>query len=372
MLTPELEFHVGQLGVAKSPAYPVETYRELVEHTARLAYANKDQLLFFRGQERDFLNKAGASSFYPSIYRADMLRREEVVLRFKVLERAASQLRHLFLKGRIEGHADLARKKYVQWSLLQHYEVVQTPLLDFSQSTRVACSFAMRPQSDARVFIFVFGLPYVTNRISINSEHDTVVVRLLSISPPSALRPYFQEGYLAGTEDITYEYESKSELDFNHRLIAKFSIPNTREFWGDGLRGLSEDELYPSSDEMKDLCSQIRVDETLEDDLVFGGNVALGEFVAAWTGLERAVMRNAQRSELRILSLNEAIRQLRQQKLLDPWMYEQLDSLRKFRNNVIHGHIRPSATSFDDAIADVEAIRDQLEKNERDRRSLRL
>lgn len=76
-------------------------------------------------------------------------------------------------------------------------------------------------------------MPYYINRISYNSEQDLVNIRLLSISPPKALRPYFQEGFLVGTEDITYNYgNDKDELDLNNRLIAKFKIPNNTEFWG--------------------------------------------------------------------------------------------------------------------------------------------
>ena len=128
---------------------------------------------------------------------------------------------------------------------------VYTPLIDFTHSPRVACSFALRGKDEGQAYVFVFGLPYVTNRISFNSEQDTVIVRLLSICPPMALRPYFQEGYLVATTDVAADYEDKNELDFNRRLIAKFSIPTTDNFWGAGLRGLSEDELYPTHDEIE-------------------------------------------------------------------------------------------------------------------------
>jgi len=59
---------------------------------------------------------------------------------------------------------------------------------------RVACSFATMDNENEFAYIFVFGLPYFTNRITINSEHDIINIRLLSICPPTALRPYFQEG----------------------------------------------------------------------------------------------------------------------------------------------------------------------------------
>src|SRR5205823_8222919 len=129
---------------------------------------------------------------------------------------AAQVLVRLFAKYTIEGARDVARKRYIQWSILQHYEVVATPLLDITQSLRVACSFAQRASRDPTCYVLVLGLPYATNRISINSEEDVVNIRLLSICPPAALRPYFQEGFMAGTPDVTSRYELKTELDFRN------------------------------------------------------------------------------------------------------------------------------------------------------------
>ena len=48
-LTTELERHVGAENVARADAFPVGSFRELVEHVAHLSYLNKDHLLFFRG-----------------------------------------------------------------------------------------------------------------------------------------------------------------------------------------------------------------------------------------------------------------------------------------------------------------------------------
>jgi hypothetical protein len=155
----------------------VTNFRALVEHVAKLAYVNPDELLFFRGQDKDYQSKAGGTTLYPSIYRGDPL----------------AQLR----------------------------------------------------STDPMGYVYVFGPPYLTNRISINSEHDIVNVRLLSICPPSALRPCFQEGYLAGTADVTTDFDSKTELDFRNRLIAKFGISRARTFWGSGFDPIPESALYP-------------------------------------------------------------------------------------------------------------------------------
>ncbi len=84
-LTPELSLIVGEKLVAKAPPLPITSFRDLMQHVARLAYANKDHLLFFRGQASDHKNKARASSFYPSIYRGERLSQSELEVRFGIL-----------------------------------------------------------------------------------------------------------------------------------------------------------------------------------------------------------------------------------------------------------------------------------------------
>jgi hypothetical protein len=65
--------------------------------------AAKVELLFFRGQTQDFVNKAQVSTFYPSIYREDNLQQQEIVYRFEVLDQASRQLRDLFTDTRLMG-----------------------------------------------------------------------------------------------------------------------------------------------------------------------------------------------------------------------------------------------------------------------------
>ncbi len=235
-LTRELETHCAGAPVWRAPAFPVSTFRPLVEHVARVAYANRDELLFFRGQGKDYQSRTGGTTLYPSIYRGDIVPTRELRHRFDLLDQAARLLVDRFKTAKVEGHTELRHKRYIQWSILQHYEVAATPFLDLTQSLRVACSFAQLRSTDPTCHVYVLGLPYMTNRLTINSEHDVVNIRLLSICPPAALRPYFQEGYLAGTADVTTDFDSKTELDFRNRLIAKFAIPRARSFWGNGFR----------------------------------------------------------------------------------------------------------------------------------------
>jgi len=72
------------------------------------------------------------------------------------------------------------------------------------------------------------------------------------------LRPYFQEGYLAGTMDITQEYTDKSELDFSNRLIAKFSIPTDLSFWGQKFDAIPQNLLFPPDDRMEEISKEIK------------------------------------------------------------------------------------------------------------------
>ncbi len=303
-----------------------------MEHVARLAYLNRDVLLFFRGQAIDHLNRAKRSTLYPSIYRGDHLLEADLQNRFRRLALASRRLRETFSRQKIEGHTDLSRRPLIQWSILQHYEVCPTPLLDLTQSLRVACSFSQAATAASPVLVYVLGLPYVMNRISTNSEQELVVVRLLSICPPSALRPYFQEGYLASTEDMTSEFRNKAELDFNRRLIAKFAIPNSAAFWGAGLSRMPNDQLFPTEDSMETLCDSIDffADEALPPQTI-------GEFIAAWTAVEQLLYSRTRDLKERARTPVDALRILRRAKAITPELAKEIDSLRQLRNAIVHG-----------------------------------
>lgn len=330
-LTPELRAHCASEPIWRASAFRISTFRTLVEHVARLAYANRDELLFFRGQDKDFQSKAGGTTLYPAIYREDALSTRELRYRFETLERAGQLLAGRFKSAKVEGHRDLRQKRYIQWSILQHYEVVATPLLDLTQSLRVACSFAQLRSTDPACYVYVLGLPYVTNRISVNSEHDLVNVRLLSICPPTALRPFFQEGYLAGTTDVTTDFESKTELDFRNRLIAKFEIPRARTFWGSGFDQIPETALYPKGDQIFDLCIGLR--DELRDETKPGD---LGTFIHMWATLEGRLLNSARQLTQRNVSLREAIAALAKHGVLSSEEAKHLEAVRNFRNSAVH------------------------------------
>lgn len=356
-LTPELKRHVGELPVWRASAFKVAHYRALVEHVARLSYANPNQLLFFRGQDKDFQSKAGGSTLYPAIYRGDNLPRREIEYRFEQLDSAARALIARLSKDAVEGHRDVSRKKYIQWSILQHYEVVPTPLLDVTHSLRVACSFAQYASKDSDCYVYVLGLPFTSNRISINSEDDIVNIRLLSICPPDALRPYFQEGYMVGTPDTTFDYESKTELDFRNRLVAKFLIPRARsEFWRGPFDPIPKQALYPPKDRMKSLCSVVAVQ--VEQSHRPSGT--LGDFIVEWSHLEQWLLERARQLAERNVSLREAINVLARGDKLPGDVVSQLHALRQLRNTAVHTPAEVGQVDFADTIKQLRQVRSRL------------
>ncbi|MGH8593202.1 MAG: hypothetical protein ACREV3_04915 [Gammaproteobacteria bacterium] len=197
-------------------------------------------------------------------------------------------------------------------------------------------------------YVFAFGLPYITNRISVNSEHDLVNVRLLSICPPDALLPFFQEGYLAGTDEVTTDFRSKDELDFTRRLIAKFRISRDRSFWAGGFAPIPRAALYPDGDRMLALCAGIR------DDVDAG---QLGRFLQSWANLEGRLMSLARERRARIFSVREAIDLLARDGLLPVDLRERFDALRVIRNSAVHqaSNLKPGQIAA--ASGEIDALR---------------
>lgn len=351
-LTPRLAQWVGSRDPAGAEALSVCSFRELVEEVAQLSYLNKDHLLFYRGQARDYRNKAGASTVYPTIYRGERVPKEQLELSFDVLTSAGSHLCDAFQEEGIESHRDLRRRRYIRWSILQHYQVCSTPLLDLTHSLLVACSFAQLTAAKSEPCVLVFGLPYLGNRVSVNSEHDLVNVRLLSICPPEALRPYFQEGYLAGTDEITTEFDDKRELDFNNRLLAKFRLVGGRRFWSGGFQRLPEKVLYPPNDRVERICDALRAD--LDTGISEG---RLGAFLKEWNALESLLLARARdaKPEQRVVGVRQALDLLRSTEMLDPELSKEVDDLRRLRNDVVH---RPSEAEASEVLRATARLRE--------------
>lgn len=271
--------------VAKADAYPMATYTDLVRIIAELSYLNRNKCLLFRGQGRDFRNKAGASTLYPSLYRRTAIAKPSLEHDFSVLKELSSILIEEIRKVDRRSAEEVKKRLCIPWAILQHYQVYETPLLDLTQSIRAACSFALDEVGkiygetqnsplkggDEFAFVYVLGLPYMNSGISIDSQEEIISLRLLSACPSLALRPYFQDAFLAGTVDITDNYDDKNELDFNRRLIAKFAIPNDDAFWNGSVHKIPNELLFLDKDNdlMYKICSYIHLAVMQAKELLF-------------------------------------------------------------------------------------------------------
>ncbi|MDZ7661393.1 FRG domain-containing protein [Thiohalophilus sp.] len=233
------------------------SFRELVQAVAKIANHNPDYSLFFRGQLKDYKLNSGSSSFYPTLFRSPgrSLSTRELEERYNKLEKCTNDLLIKLDELDIDSINKLKKFPELPWSILQHYEVCQTPLLDFTHSLRVAASFALNDAVDT-ANIFVFAFPYPNGTISYSTEEELLNVRLLSACPAEALRPHFQEGYLLGSFPSRVK-RKQPFLDFGRRLIAKFEIPK-KGFWNKDFHAIPKTALYPHNDEIEIICEKIK------------------------------------------------------------------------------------------------------------------
>jgi len=244
--------------ICKSRPKPVQTYKDLVHEIAVISSRNPELNIFFRGQRTEHKIRGRGSSLYPPIFRkgrSNVRVKDVLEARYNTLKETAKKLKNAFKR---HGWADLSTlKKFpeVCWAILQHYEICDTPLLDITSSLRVACSFALR-KADKSGFLYVIGLPHTNGSISYYADEEQIILRLLSICPANALRPYFQNGYLVGTFPTTEVSARTAKLDVQRRLVAKFNIPK-EDFWDDNFTAVPELALFPDGDKMLDLAKEL-------------------------------------------------------------------------------------------------------------------
>lgn len=240
----------------------IKRYQDLVEEIAIISFNNPDQNLYYRGQNKDYKNSSGGTSIYPSIMRRlkrTELGRKRLKRRVDKLMQAEDLILNGFKNNKITGYETLRKFKEVRWAILQHYEVCDTPLVDITSSLRGACSFALQRNKANYGYVFVFGFPHVNGSISYYVEEELLNLKLLSICPPDALRPHYQEGYLVGTFPSDYPEERSVKFDIANRLIAKYKIPKDN-FWSKKFPEIPEAALFPVKDFVDDICYEL-IDE---------------------------------------------------------------------------------------------------------------
>lgn len=233
----------------------VRDYPDLVEKVAKLSFYNPEHVLLFRGQRRDWCNLRGNSSIKASIFRSTEDRKlpspSLLAHRYEILGKAERRLAESFAQSRFIGRNRIARHRILRWAILQHYEVCATPLLDVTQSLRVAASFALNDVGcDDSPILYVFSVPFLSGSITASSEQGIQIIRLSSICPPEARRPYFQEGYLLAEYPDWASFNKKQdyhsyEIDFGRRLLAKFRLKKN-DFWSKDYATIPNEALYPN------------------------------------------------------------------------------------------------------------------------------
>jgi hypothetical protein len=247
--------------IRSSDGFPVKTFRQLVDEVAIVTINNRNYEMFYRGQTFDYKDSQGAyykdkksrTVIYPSICRPE--RKEDGTYK--------ASIRKLHIQKRYDDIYQMIEmwsgRKYNQeelyLSLFQHYEILSTPLIDITQSLRVAATFALR-KSDTG-YVYVFGLPFPNGSISHFIDLGIVLIKLQNVCPVDAYRPRYQEGYLVGKYPIKPTKDGGDNLA--RRLVAKFRLDNSNgKFWDENFQPMPEDILFPKDDKFEKKMNDIK------------------------------------------------------------------------------------------------------------------
>lgn len=231
--------------------FTVKNFRQLMNEVAIVTLNNKNYEMYYRGQTKDYKNNKAVfykyrtpkTIIFPTICRPE--KHKGGALKYSIKK---SQIRKRYeeLAKLIEFVGE--RKSYFNeyyYALFQHYEILPTPLIDITQSLRVAATFALRNSSKG--YVYVFGLPYPNQSISYYSDIGMVLIKLQNILPAEAVRPRYQEGYLVGKFPILPTKNNSDDLA--NRMVAKYLVDNTDgKFWDEHFQPMPEEVLYPQND----------------------------------------------------------------------------------------------------------------------------
>jgi len=250
--------------VRSSEGYPITNFRDLIDQIALVTINNKNYEMFYRGQSNDYLNNQGVfykdrkkkSTVLPSICRPEL--KEDGTPKYSIRKKAIEE-RYDKLYSLIDYINKTEKRKYRDeylMALFQHYEILPTPLIDITQSLRVAATFSL--MKNQKGYIYVFGLPYPHQSISYFVDYDIILLKLQNIIGINALRPRYQEGYLVG--NFPFRKTKNVGDDLSNRMIAKFHIDNTKnQFWDEHFLPMPKEVLFPPNDTIeKQLKNQLK------------------------------------------------------------------------------------------------------------------
>gem|GEM_PF-4811625 len=277
--------------VAKKEAYEVNDIFELQEYINVILHYSSAFDIFFRGQTGDYMvdnDVDNRSTILPSIFR-NIYFDKKPVEKFKgkveKLIKAEERLIQVCYELNIHGESKIKSNQYARWAVIQHYGIADTPVLDITKSLRIASKFsvlnhdsASKPLDDLDFgYLYIFGLPQTKksgkgSKAKYEGADDILNIDLKSLCPPTAHRPFFQDGYISYHHnidkgilnlnqvvidlDIAIKNEKKAEqsiisevfqpYNFNGRLLAKFKVPKT--LFGDGVHPIPKTQIYPEGD----------------------------------------------------------------------------------------------------------------------------
>ena len=239
--------------VRASEGYKISNFRELIDEVAIVTLNNKSFEMFYRGQKNDYLNNQGVfykdrkqkSTILPAICRPD--KKSDGTIKYSIRQKNVSE-RYEYLYSLIDyiNKQKRSRLPYEYYmSLFQHYEIARTPLIDITQSLRVASTFAL--DNSEIGFLYVFGLPFPNQSISYYTDLGIILLKLQNVVSVNAVRPRYQEGYLVGK----FPFSNKKTVsdDLSNRMVAKFKLDNSNgDFWDKDFQPMPNEVLFPKND----------------------------------------------------------------------------------------------------------------------------
>jgi hypothetical protein len=237
-------------------------YTDLVEKVSFFTVMNKRNAIYFRGQSSHL-------PIVPAIFRSRWKSIGGTIFDIPNTDSARQKIYEL-LNGRISEivlnscskfpmprRSTLEMFREAVWSVAQHYELWPTPLIDITPNLRAAASFALSNSSNTGN-LYLFAMPPSTNSITFEADQHIVLARLQAVCPPVAMRPHYQDGFLAGRFPFIGPNPNKIDRqpnkvsDLTRRLIARIVLKDeysasesTGGFWSTDFPRISTAALMP-------------------------------------------------------------------------------------------------------------------------------
>src|SRR5690625_1111080 len=128
--------------IIESAPYHIDSYEKLIDAIAQISFYNRDYALFYRGQNREYLDDSKCTKIFTQIYmKDDNYNLEELWEKLNETDRKLKEHFEAHYK-KFAGTSIFLKYRELRWAIMQHYLVEKTPILDVTHSPYVAASFA--------------------------------------------------------------------------------------------------------------------------------------------------------------------------------------------------------------------------------------